>query len=450
LGNGARESSWLAPRLAKEEHMLDQVPVTTRPLDAYRPLVGDAEIERIRTLAAPFAGARVLHLNATASGGGVAELLATLVPLMRAVGLDAEWRTLRCADGFFAVTKAMHNALQGADLPLTGEMRAVWERHTRENARDLEGSYDLIIVHDPQPAGIRAMLDRQSSGAWVWRCHIDLTTSDPAAWDFLRPYLTGYDAAVFSMPEYAKRDLTGPQIAVIPPSIDPLSPKNAALPHERVRAIVRDYGIDPDRPLLVQVSRFDPWKDPLGVIAAYRTVKRAIPDVQLALLGALATDDPEGREWHDEAVRTAGGDADIAILSNLDGISDVEVNAFQRAASVCIQKSLREGFGLTVAEALHKGRPVVAGDAGGIRAQIEDGVSGFLVRSVEECAQRCLQILRDPALGERLGQAGRARVRERFLSTAELRRHLELLRAVAAPAGADAKPVPSVAPSTGA
>jgi trehalose synthase len=179
-------------------------------------------------------------------------------------------------------------------------------------------------------------------------------------------------------------------------------------------------------------------------------VKRAIPDVQLALLGALATDDPEGREWHDEAVRTAGGDADIAILSNLDGISDVEVNAFQRAASVCIQKSLREGFGLTVAEALHKGRPVVAGDAGGIRAQIEDGVSGFLVRSVEECAQRCLQILRDPALGERLGQAGRARVRERFLSTAELRRHLELLRAVATPAGADAKPVPSVAPSTGA
>jgi hypothetical protein len=274
--------------------MLDQVPVTTRPLDAYRPLVGDAEIERIRTLAAPFAGARVLHLNATASGGGVAELLATLVPLMRAVGLDAEWRTLRCADGFFAVTKAMHNALQGADLPLTGEMRAVWERHTRENARDLEGSYDLIIVHDPQPAGIRAMLDRQSSGAWVWRCHIDLTTSDPAAWDFLRPYLTGYDAAVFSMPEYAKRDLTGPRIAVIPPSIDPLSPKNAALPHERVRAIVRDYGIDPDRPLLVQVSRFDPWKDPLGVIAAYRTVKRAIPDVQLALLGALATDDPGG------------------------------------------------------------------------------------------------------------------------------------------------------------
>jgi trehalose synthase len=408
--------------------MFDKVPVTTKSLAAYRPIIGDAEIERILAFAAPYKGARVLHLNATAFGGGVAELLGTLVPLMCAAGLDAEWRTIHGADEFFAVTKAMHNALQGADLPFTGAMFDTWKRYNAENARQFDTDYDFVVVHDPQPAGILTMLERERRGAWIWRCHIDFTAANPAVWDFLRPYVTPYDAAVFSMPEFIKEDLHGPHIAVIPPSIDPLSPKNMALPHETIREIIRDYNVDPDRPLLVQVSRFDPWKDPLGVIAAYRIVKRAIPGVQLALLASMAADDPEGWQWYEKVARTACLDDDIEILSNLNGVGNVEVNAFQRAAAVCIQKSLREGFGLTVAEALYKGRPVVAGNVGGIRAQIEDGVSGFLVDSVEECAERCLQILRDPALGERLGSAGQAHVREHFLSTTELGHHLALFR----------------------
>jgi trehalose synthase len=380
----------------------------------------------------------VLHLNATAFGGGVAELLGTLVPLMSAVGLDAEWRTMHGADELFAVTKAMHNALQGADFPFTDAMYETWKRYNRENARAFDADYDFVIIHDPQPAGILAMLGRERVGAWLWRCHIDLTAANPAVWGFLRPYLTPYDAAIFSMPAYIRDDLHGPHTAVIPPSIDPLSPKNMALPHDTLCEIIRDYNVDPERPLLVQVSRFDPWKDPLGVIAAYRIVKREIPGVQLALLAAMATDDPEGWQWYEKVARTAGLDDDIEILSNLNGVGNVEVNAFQRAAAVCIQKSLREGFGLTVSEALYKGRPVVAGNVGGIRAQIEDGVSGFLVDSVEECAERCLHILRDPALGERLGNAGRERVRERFLSTTELRHHLALFHEITTGSGAKA------------
>jgi trehalose synthase len=406
--------------------MFDMVPVVTKPLDAYRPIVGDAEIERLLALAAPFKGARVLHLNATAFGGGVAELLGTLVPLMNAAGLNAEWRTMHGADELFAVTKAMHNALQGADIAFSDAMLDTWKRYNAENARAFDTDYDFVIIHDPQPVGILAMLERERKGAWIWRCHIDLTNAQAAIWNFLRPYIDPYDAAVFSMPGFVRGDLRGPHIAVIPPSIDPLSPKNMELPHETVCEIIRDYNVDPDRPLLVQVSRFDPWKDPLGVIAAYRIVKREIPGVQLALLASMAADDPEGWQWYEKVSRTACLDDDIEILSNLNGVGNVEVNAFQRIAAVCIQKSLREGFGLTVAEALYKGRPVVAGNVGGIRAQIDDGVSGFLVDSVEQCAARCLQILRDPALGERLGNAGRERVRDRFLSTTGLGHHLTL------------------------
>lgn len=418
--------------------MFDVVPVPTKPLEPYRAVVGDATLGELRALAAPLRGARVLHLNATAFGGGVAEILGTLVSLMRAVGLETEWQTMRGAHEFFNVTKAMHNALQGADIPFTDAMYETWKRYNAENARLFDADYDFVIIHDPQPAGILAMLDRPRVGKWIWRCHIDLTDAQPAAWNFLRPYLAPYDAAIFSMPEYVKPDLAGPEVFVIPPSIDPLSPKNMALPRDMVREIVRRYNVDADRPLLVQVSRFDPWKDPLGVIDAYRIVKREIPDVQLALLAGMATDDPEGWAWYEKVARYAGLDEDLEILSNLNGIGNTEVNAFQRAADVCIQKSLREGFGLTVSEALYKGRPTIGGNVGGIRIQIQDGETGFLVDSVAECADRCLQLLRDPALGERLGAAGHAYVRDHFLSTADLREHLQLFQSVATSAGTPA------------
>ncbi len=411
--------------------MFDTVPVPTKPLGPYREIVGDDAIEELRALAAPLKGARVLHLNATAFGGGVAEILGTLVPLMRDVGLHTEWQTMRGAPEFFNVTKAMHNALQGSATHFTDAMYDTWKRYNAENARLFDTDYDFVIIHDPQPAGVLAMLDRPRVGKWIWRCHIDLTDAQPAVWGFLRPYVAPYDAAIFSMPEYAKPDLAGPHVAIIPPSIDPLSPKNMELPPDIVREIVRRYNVDADRPLLVQVSRFDPWKDPLGVIDAYRIVKREVPDVQLALLAGMATDDPEGWTWYEKVTRYAGVDDDLEILSNLNGIGNTEVNAFQRAADVCIQKSLREGFGLTVSEALYKSRPTIGGDVGGIRIQIQDGETGYLGNSVQECADRCLQILRDPALGARLGAAGHDYVRDHFLSTADLGAHLRLFAQLA-------------------
>ncbi|HST88801.1 MAG TPA: glycosyltransferase, partial [Ktedonobacterales bacterium] len=389
------------------------------------PVVGDDVIAELERLARPLQGARVLHINATAYGGGVAEMLHTLVPLMRNVGLEAEWRIISGHDEFYTVTKSMHNALQGMDLDLTPAMRAAYLHANVDNAVYLDDSFDYVIVHDPQPAPLR-MLRAADPGKWIWRCHIDLTAASPRYWGFLRPFVQMYDAAIFTMPQYVKRDLQIGKIAIIPPAIDPLSPKNAPMKDTDARRVLELYHIDSNRPTLVQVSRFDPWKDPLGVIDVYRGVKAEFPDVQLVMAGSMAHDDPEGMEYYQRTKDYAGDDPDIHLLSNLDGVGNVEINAFQREATVVLQKSLREGFGLTVAEGLWKSRPVIGGNVGGIPLQIEDGATGFLVSSVEECTGRVLELMRDPRQARAMGERGREEVRHKFLSTANLRNYLNL------------------------
>ncbi len=413
--------------------MLTRVPLTTKTLDAYTSVVGESVVQHLRTLAAPLRGAHVVHINATAYGGGVAEILQTLVPLMRDVGLEAEWQVIEGTEEFFNVTKAMHNGLQGMDIPFTEEMKRIWQKYNRHNADKFEGQYDFVVVHDPQPAGLLYYTEGRGGNHWVWRCHIDTSHPNRAFWDFLAPYINRYPAAIFTMKEYVGPGLSIPHLAIIPPTIDPLSEKNAPMPPEEAREIVSHYGLDPDRPLLVQVSRFDPWKDPLGVIDCYRLVKKHIPQVQLALVGAMASDDPEGWEFYDRTVRHAGEDFDIRILHNFHGVGNREVNAFQTAADVVIQKSIREGFGLVVSEAMWKGKPVVGGNVGGIRLQIIDGKTGFLVNSVEECAERTLWLLQHPAEAKKMGTQAREHVREHFLITRLLGDYLRLFTTLQAP-----------------
>jgi trehalose synthase len=378
-------------------------------------------------LAAPLRDARVLHVNATAFGGGVAEILGTLIPLMNDIGLTADWQVIKGADEFFNVTKSMHNSLQGMYYDWTPAMRDIWLNYNKLNADLFDESYDYVIIHDPQPAAIPTFLEErleQRAGKWIWRCHIDLTNAQVQVWDFLRPHVERYDGAIFTLPDYVKDDLHGPTVFHIPPAIDPLSPKNVDLPRETVDEILRRYGVDPTRPMITQISRFDPWKDPLGVIDVYRTLKHAFPELQLVMVASMASDDPEGWDWYERTVRRAGEDFDIHILSNLNGVGNIEVNAFQRAARVVIQKSVREGFGLVVSEALWKGRPVVAGNVGGIPLQIVDGETGFLVNTPEECAEKLLFLLHHQKEADRMGETGVEFVRDHFLTTRYLRDYL--------------------------
>ncbi len=416
---------------------MQSVVLANKSLADYAPVVGEDVIAELERLARPLQGARVLHINATAYGGGVAEMLHTLVPLMRNVGLNAEWKVISGYDEFYNVTKSMHNALQGMSLELTPAMRAHYLHANVDNAVYFEGEYDYVIVHDPQPAPLR-MLRPSDPGKWIWRCHIDLTASNPAYWDFLRPFVEDYDAAIFTMQQYVKKDLKIGKIALVPPAIDPLSPKNAPMSEDEVRQVVSMYGLDVNRPVLVQVSRFDPWKDPLGVIDVYRAVKKEHPGLQLFMIGSMAHDDPEGMEYYQRTKDYAGDDPDIRLLSNLDGVGNVEVNAFQRIATVVLQKSLREGFGLTIAEGLWKNRPVIGGNVGGIPLQIQEGVTGYLVNSVEECTERVLELMRNPEKAREMGERGREDVRHKFLSTANLRNYLNLFNDLAGAASPQA------------
>lgn len=406
--------------------MLRTVELQPKSLADYAPIVGDTTIEQIRTMAKPLQGARVVHVNATAFGGGVAEMLYTLVPLMRDVGLEAEWQVIEGRDEFFNVTKACHNGLQGMDIPFTDEMQDVWLRYNEMNAAKFEGEYDFVIIHDPQPAGLLHYHGRGGGKHWAWRCHIDTSHPNPAYWDFFAPYISEYEVGIFTMEQYVGPGAHFKHLTIITPTIDPLSPKNAAQSPEESREVVRSYGIDLDRPLLTQVSRYDPWKDPLGVIDAYRLVKRKVPAVQLALLGSMASDDPEGWVYYDHTVRHAGEDFDIYILHNFHGVGNREVNAFQNVSDIVIQKSTREGFGLVVTEALWKGTPVVGGNVGGIPLQVLNGETGFLVDSVEACAEKTLYLLQHPEEAGRMGELGKEHVRKNFLSTRQLRDYLQL------------------------
>jgi trehalose synthase len=345
------------------------------------------------------------------------------------LGLTTEWRLIHGQPGFFAVTKAFHNALQGGRYDLRESERELYLEVNERTAERLVNPYDVLIVHDPQPAAIRHFAGPRGA-KWIWRCHIDSSSPDERVSLFLRPFIEEYDAAVFTMPEFVPPGLRAKRLACIAPAIDPLATKNMELPIDLCRRAIADSGVDLGRPLLVQVSRFDPWKDPIGVIQAYRLVKEEIPAVQLALIGAMAADDPEGWRLLDRVEEESADDPDMFVFTNLGGVGSMEVNVFQRGCDVVIQKSLREGFGLVVSEAFWKEQPVVAGRAGGIPPQFPAGFESFLIDSVESCAERTVHLLKHPGVRGALGRAGREHVRRQFLIPRLVRDELRLIREI--------------------
>jgi trehalose synthase len=399
-------------------------------LEQYADAAGGAVVDHLRQLAAPLAGMRVIHVNSTRVGGGVAEILAKLLPLKKELGIDASWKVIGGDPGFFGTTKAFHNGLQGARVQLSAQELEHYERTNAENAeemRELLESADIVFVHDPQPAPLlRCTPNRR--GKWIWRCHIDVSAPDRAVWDYLEPFAAGYDASVFSLAAFAQK-LPHTQY-LIPPSIDPLSEKNMPLEERDVERVREEFGIDPGREMILQVSRYDRFKDPVGVIQAYRLAKRFSPGLQLVLAGGGADDDPEAAEVIEETREAADGDADIHVLI-LPPDAHLTINALQRAADIVLQKSTREGFGLTVSEAMWKGKPVIGGDTGGIRLQIIDDHTGYLVATPEGAALRIRYMLHHRRKLEEMGLRARDYVRDNFLLTRHLREYLTVMVSLA-------------------
>jgi len=390
-------------------------------IDDYAGLLGSAEIAELRALASRLEGRTVQMVNSTSVGGGVAEMLNRIVPLMEELNLSIRWDVITGGDDFFAITKAFHNALHGGRYDLPDESFKTFLAYSEQNRARLKFDSDFIVIHDPQPA---ALIESRAnhSGHWVWRCHIDLSQPDLKVWDFLAPFVDRYDAAIFSSPAFA-RQLPISQYLFYP-SIDPLSDKNREVEPDVIAEILRRYQIDPQRPILTQISRFDRLKDPIGVVRAYQIVKRYF-DCQLVLAGGGAADDPEGEAVLAEVREAAGKDADIHIL-DLPPWSALEINALQRASTIIVQKSLREGFGLTVTEGLWKKKPVVAAAVGGIPAQVIHKHTGLLAHSIEGTAYQIRFLLSNPAIAQRLGELGHEHVREHFLITSNVRRYLTL------------------------
>jgi trehalose synthase len=409
--------------------VLQRVNPGNKSLADYRSIIRRRLYDEIVELSERLDGARVLHVSSTSFGGGVAEILYTLVPLMRDAGLETEWGVMFGAEPFFNVTKSFHNALQGADYVLSVEDRAIYEEYNRQSAEALQNAeeeWDILFVHDPQPALLKHFSGGLSEKTrWIWRCHIDTSTPNEEVLGYLLPYITDYDAQIYTLKEYTPPGVNLPGLTLIPPSIDPLSPKNMALSPEDARYIANQFGVDTNGPFILQVSRFDPWKDPLGVIDVYRAVKEEVPEVQLVLIGSMAHDDPEGWDYWYKTVNYASGDQDIFLFSNLTNVGAIEVNAFQSIADVVIQKSIREGFGLVVAEALWKARPMVASRVGGIPMQVTAG-GGILIDTIPEAAAACVKILNDLEFAREMGRRGKEHVREHYLIPRQLRDDLRL------------------------
>ena len=403
------------------------------PLHAYAEPAGPEVIAHLRQLARPLAGARLVHVNSTAVGGGVAEILAWLIPLMRELGLDASWETIEGHADFFAATKGFHNALQGTPVDIPRRLLDGYLEVNRENARRLANRLedaDFVFIHDPQPAALLRFCPARR-GRWIWRCHIDVSRPHRPVWKFLRDLVRGYDASVFSLAAFAQ-PLPHPQY-IIAPSIDPLSDKNRPLEESEVNTVAARHGLDPSRPVVVQVSRFDRFKDPIGVIQAYRIARRHMP-IQLVLVGGTATDDPEGDAVLAAVREARGDDPDVHVLL-LPPDAHREINALQRRATLVMQKSLKEGFGLTVTEALWKGKPVIGGRAGGIVLQVVDHHTGFLVDTPEGAAFRMRYLLNRPNAVALMAEKARRFVRENFLLTRHLREYLTVMLAIDAGGG---------------
>jgi len=387
-------------------------------LEEYVPIVGQSIIDDLSLLGERLRGTVIQNINSTAVGGGVAEILNRMIPLLHDLGVDARWDLIKGGEQFFAVTKKFHNALHGKSQEITPHDFEIFRETSAENIRKVDILGDIVFVHDPQPI---ALVERKDGNKWIWRCHVDVSSPDRKVWRFLRAYVVRYDSAVFSAPSFSQK-LPIRQF-LVPPSIDPLSDKNRELSEDAIDAVLATYGIQRDKPIVTQISRFDRLKDPVGVIEAYRQVKRYC-DCQLILAGGTAADDPEGVQVLEEVKAKALEDPDIHIL--LLPQSDIEINAFQRASTVVVQKSIREGFGLTVTEALWKGKPVVASNVGGISLQITHKYSGLLCHSVEGAAFAIKQLLANPEFARRLGANGREHVRNNFLLTRHLRDYMLL------------------------
>jgi len=412
---------------------MESAPTTDRTFASYAPLLDDGTRRAIREGAEAVSDLRIAHVNTTASGGGVAEMLGPLVALANDLDVATDWRVMTAPDAFYEVTKAIHNGLQGDGDPLTETMAGTYREVVAENAAAFDDGYDVVVLHDPQALGMVGHLrERFPETTFVWRCHIDLTDPAPEYLEFFAEDLAAVDHAIVSRREYAE-PLIDVETTVVHPAIDPLTPKNRPLDEltgEAARAgDVERYPVDPSRPLLLQVSRFDPWKDPLGVVEAYRQVRESVPNVQLAFVGGMPDDDPEGLEVYEAVEAETIEDPDVHLLTNLP---DAGVNVMQRLADVVLQKSLREGFALTVSEALWKETPVVGTNVGGIPLQVEDGENGYLVdpRDIDATADRCRRLLEDDALAARLGEGGRETVRRKFLLPRLLADYCELFERV--------------------
>ena len=398
-------------------------------LEDYAQVAGSDVIEQLHQLSKPLAGARVVHVNSTRVGGGVAEILTKLVPLMQELGIDTHWEVITGESEFFECTKGMHNTLQGNRIPLGESLLRVYEETNARNAEILRpklNDADFVFIHDPQPAALLRHCPERK-GKWVWRCHIDASHPYRPVWKYLRDLVAPYDASIFSLAAFAQ-ELPHPQY-LIPPSIDPLSDKNVELDPKVIQEIAEKYRIDPERPVIVQVSRFDRFKDPVGVIRAYQLAKQFVPALQLLLAGGGAADDPEGEAVLSEVKASARGDPDIHVLL-LPPDAHHAINALQRAADIVLQKSVREGFGLTVTEAMWKGKPVIGGDVGGIRLQVINHHTGFLVNTPEGAALRIRYLLHQPEKIEEMGRKARIFVRDNFLITRHLREYTTLMVAL--------------------
>jgi len=395
------------------------------PLGAYEEIVGPAVLRELRQLGEKLAGTRVVHLNSTREGGGVAEILEWMTPIMRELGLDASWEVIDGTPRFFEITKAIHNGLQGANVAIPGKGWKTWEDVNARNFKRLRPileEADIVFIHDPQPAHLLRLCTRRK-GKWIWRAHTDISRPFRPVWKILRSTVEAYDASIFSMAQFAQA-LPHPQF-LVPPSIDPLSEKNRELSSAEIEAVRSEYGLDPSRPLLVQISRFDRFKDPLGVVAAYRMVRK-VAKVQLVLAGGGASDDPEGKAVLEDVMEAAENDPDIHVLL-LPPDAHRTINALQRMATIIVQKSTREGFGLTVTEGMWKGKPVIGGDVGGIRLQVVNHFTGFLVNTPEGAAHRIRYLLHHQDDIERMGATARELVRGNFPPPRHIRDYLTLM-----------------------
>jgi len=400
--------------------------VPTVDINDYAPIIGQPVLDELRLLASCMEGKVIQNINSTAVGGGVAEILVHMIPLLKQLGIDARWDVIKGNERFFTITKNIHNALHGKDIELSPEDIAIFLEVNRANAAEMEFSSDIVFIHDPQP--ISLIENKPANGAkWIWRCHIDIVEAALPAIDFVKTYANRYSAAVFSSPTFSRPDFIIPQ-ALISPSIDPLSPKNRDLPQDTIEDVLSRFNIDPEKPIVTQISRFDYLKDPIGVIRAFRMTKKHV-DCQLILAGGGATDDPEGMQVLQEAQNEAANDPDIHIIL-LPPSSDTEINALVRASTVVLQKSIREGFGLTVSEALWKAKPVIASGVGGIPLQIRHQYSGILTYSIEGTAFYLKQLLQDPEYARKLGRNGHEHVKNNFLITRHIRDYLMLFLSV--------------------